>query len=80
MDKEWWTPRKPRTRLQRRTPQEPPGLDDDKVRCIREVAAEHPRFTPEEVCAMIRYGQRRDDITAAMARYVLSAPPSEGMQ
>lgn len=64
-----------RTRLRRRLPSRPADLDDDRIGCILEVAREFPRFTPEEVLAEIRYGRRRDDITAPMARYVLSIAP-----
>ncbi|MEU5260611.1 hypothetical protein [Amycolatopsis sp. NPDC021455] len=48
-----------------------PGLDDAKVRYILEVAAEHPRFTPEEVYATIYYDRGRHDITKAMVRQTL---------
>ncbi|TDD97691.1 hypothetical protein [Actinomadura rubrisoli] len=58
--------------LQRSTSPAPADLDDAKTRFILEVAAKHPRFTPEEVYAEIRYGQRRSDITTDMARHVLA--------
>lgn len=62
----------PHLPLRRRAPQEPDDLDDAKVSYIREVAAEYPRFTPEEVYAEIRYGRHRDDITTPMVRYVFA--------
>jgi hypothetical protein len=59
----------------RRIPPAPRDLGDAKIRYILEVAAKHPRFTPEEVRFIIRYGLRRHDITKAMVRYVLIRRP-----
>lgn len=64
--------------VRRRTPQKPSSLDDAKTRYILDVAAKHPRFTPEEVRFVIRYGRRRHDITKAMVRYVLAQPAPSG--
>lgn len=57
--------------LRRRFPVEV-KVDDAQTRCILEVAAEHPKLTPAEVHAEIRHGQRRNDITSDMVRYVLA--------
>jgi hypothetical protein len=61
-----------RRALRRRTSPAVTEVDDAKTRYIREVAAKHPRFTPEEVHAEIHYGRRRRDVTKAMARHVLT--------
>ena len=58
--------------VRRRTPPADPGLDDAKTQYVLQVAADYPRFTPEEVYAEIRYGLRRHDITKAMVRGILA--------
>lgn len=63
--------RRIRRPLRRRFPVEV-KVDDAQTQCILEVAAEHPRFTPEEVHIEIRHGRRRGDITADMVRYILA--------
>lgn len=60
-----------RNKLTRQPQARPDGLDEDKIRCIREVAEQHPRFTPAEVIAVIGHDLGCDDITTPMARYVL---------
>ncbi|MEU8179085.1 hypothetical protein AB0C14_40025 [Microbispora hainanensis] len=67
--------RRIRRPIERRTPPEDIDLDDAKVRYILEVAAKHPKFTPEEVYAEIRYGRRRNDITKDLVRRVLAKRP-----
>lgn len=64
--------RRIRRPLQRRTPPADSNLDDAKTRYILQVAADNPRFTPEEVYAEIHYGRNRHDITKAMVRHVLA--------
>jgi hypothetical protein len=64
--------RRIRRRLERSTPRADTDLDDAKTRYILEVAAKHPRFTPEEVYAEIRYGRRRNDIPKDLVRRVLT--------
>jgi len=61
-----------RRKVRRRTPPADPGLDDAKTQYILEIAAAHPRFTPDEVYAEVYYGRRRHDITKAMVRKTLS--------
>jgi len=63
--------RRIRRPLRRRSPPAVTEVDDAKTRYVLEVAAEHPRFTPEEVHAEIRYGRHRNDITKAMVRHIL---------
>lgn len=46
-------------------------VDEATAQFIRDVAAEYPEFTSEEVHVVIRCGGRRDDITKDMVRYVL---------
>jgi hypothetical protein len=60
--------------LQRRTPPADAGPDDAKTRYILEVAAENPKFTPDEVYAEIYYGRGRHDIPKRMVRKVLAKP------
>lgn len=48
--------------------------DDAKARYIRQVAAENPRFTPDEVHAVIYHGRGRHDISKDMVRRVLDTP------
>lgn len=65
-------PGRPRYRHpERPAPKADTDLDDAKTRYIREVADEHPGFTPEEVHAQIRY-RGRHDITKDMVRRVLA--------
>ena len=64
--------RRIRRPVRRRTPPEDSGLDDAKTRYILQVAADNPRFTPDEVYAEIYYGRGRHDITKAMVRQVLA--------
>ncbi|GAA4300342.1 hypothetical protein ACFQY7_27235 [Actinomadura luteofluorescens] len=64
--------RRIRRPLERGTPEPDPDLSDAMIQYILEVAAEHPRFTPEEVHAAIRRVRRRNDITKDMVRYVLT--------
>lgn len=66
--------RRIRRRVKRRTPPANSGLDDAKTRYIRQVAAENPRFTPDEVHAEIYYGRGRHDIPKDMVRRVLGKP------
>lgn len=58
--------------VRRRTPPADPGLDDAKTQYVLQVAADYPRFTPEEVYAEIYYGRRRHDISKAMVREILA--------
>jgi hypothetical protein len=64
--------RRVRRPVRRRTPPADPELDDAKTRYILQVAADYPRFTPDEVYAEIYYGRRRHDITKAMVRQTLT--------
>ncbi|WP_432198902.1 hypothetical protein [Streptomyces sp. bgisy027] len=64
-------------RVRRRTPPADSGIDDAKTRYIRQVAAENPRFTPDEVYAEIYYGRGRHDIPKHMVRRVLGKPRSK---
>ncbi len=66
--------RRIRRPVRRRTPPTDSGLDDAKTRYIRQVAAENPRFTPDEVHAEIYYGRHRHDIPKDMVRRVLARP------
>ncbi|MGW7518705.1 hypothetical protein ACWGJ2_24270 [Streptomyces sp. NPDC054796] len=63
--------RRIRRPLRRRIPPAGDGLDNAKTRYIRQVAAEYPRFTPDEVYAVIYYRRRRHDIPRHMVRKVL---------
>jgi hypothetical protein len=64
--------RRIRRPIRRRTAPADPGLDDAKTRYVLEVAAECPRFTPDEVYAEIYYGRHRHDIPKAMVRRILA--------
>jgi hypothetical protein len=55
--------------LGRRVPQV--DVDAATAQFVCDIAAEHPKFTPEEVHVVIRHEHRRNDITMAMVRYVL---------
>ncbi len=64
--------RRVRRPVRRRTQPADPKNDDAKTRYILEVAAAHPKLTPEEVYAEIYYGRRRHDIAKALVRKVLA--------
>ncbi|MFD9949938.1 hypothetical protein ACFWYW_20320 [Nonomuraea sp. NPDC059023] len=63
--------RRIRRPLERRIPRADSNPDEAKARYIRDVAAQHPKFTPEEVYVEIRYVRRRNDITKDLVRRVL---------
>jgi hypothetical protein len=64
----------------RRRPQQDPANDDDpKVQYIRRVAAEFPRYTPEEVYAEIYHGRNRHDIPKALVLQVLGQQRTRSM-
>jgi deoxyadenosine/deoxycytidine kinase len=66
--------RRIRRRVKRR--RQPAGSkpDEAKTRYIRQVAEQYPRFTPEEVHAVIYYNLGRHDISKDMVRKVLAKP------
>ncbi|MFI6441109.1 hypothetical protein [Streptomyces sp. NPDC050759] len=66
--------RRIRRRVKRRAPSADSGIDEAKARYIRQVAAENPRFTPDEVHAKIYYDRGRHDISKDMVRKVLARP------
>jgi hypothetical protein len=64
----------------RRRPQQDSGTDEDpKVQYIRQVAAEFPRYTPEEVYAEIYHGRNRHDIRKKLVLQVLGKPRTRSM-
>lgn len=65
--------RRVRRPLRRRPTPNDPGVDEAKTRYILEVVARHPRFTAEEVYAVIYYRCGRHDITKAMVRSTLAS-------
>lgn len=66
----------PRIRRQVKRPRPPAENtpDDAKTKYIRQVAAANPRFTPDEVHAVIYYDRGRHDISKDMVRRVLGKP------
>ncbi|HEX5407981.1 MAG TPA: hypothetical protein VFX16_37430 [Pseudonocardiaceae bacterium] len=64
--------RRIRRPVRRRAASAEPGQDDAKTRYILQIAAEYPKFTPEEVHHAIYYHRRRHDISKAMVRAVLT--------
>ncbi|MCF2126076.1 hypothetical protein L1I79_06425 [Strepomyces sp. STD 3.1] len=66
--------RRIRRRVKRRSQPAGSKPDEAKTRYIRQVAEENPRFTPEEVYAVIYYHRGRHDISKDMVRKVLREP------
>lgn len=60
------------SRIRRPLRRSGPSADDATARFIRQVAADHPRFTPDEVYAEISRSRHGQDITKQMVRAVLA--------